>query len=108
MSTTLDTSHFDKSWLKLDALENMYPMLVAADTSHFDRSALKADALENRVFMLVTADTSHSPIAPCSSLEQSPLLFGDHLMHSLTASFSFSADFGLNLNTAVARLRKYR
>ena len=36
--TTLDTSHFEMSPLKLVASENMRLMSATLDTSHFDRS----------------------------------------------------------------------
>ena len=129
VSVTADTSHFDRSWLKADAAENMYLMLVTADTSHCDRSWLKADAPENMDLMLVTADTSHfdnswlkadahqnmslilvtaetsqSPIGPCGPWEQSPI--GDILIHSSTAPRSSSLDSGLD--AAEISVRKYR
>ena len=60
MSVTADTSHFDRSWLKVEALKNMFAILVTADTSHFDRSWLKVDAPRNMYVMSVTADTSQA------------------------------------------------
>ena len=59
MAVTADTSsHFDRSWLKAEARENMDPMAVTADTSfNFDRSWLKVDARENMGPM--SAGTSH-------------------------------------------------
>ena len=71
-------------------------------TSHFDRSWLNLDAPENMVAMSVTADTSQSPIDPCGLSEQFPI--GDVLIHSLTASRSSSLDSGLN--AAKARVRE--
>ena len=94
MFVTADTSHFDRSWLKADARENMDAMLVTADTRHFDRSWLNSDAPENMDIMLVTADTSQSPIDPCGPSEQSPV--GDISTHFLTAAWSCSVDCGLN------------
>ena len=56
MLITVDTSQFDRSWLKADARENISDIKPTADTSHFDRSWLKADARENMALMSVTAD----------------------------------------------------
>ena len=102
MSVTADTSHFDRSWLKVDARENMNAMSVTAETSHFDRSALKADAYANMDAMLVTVDTSQSPIGPCGPSAQFPI--GDVLIHLLTAARSCSLDSALNASKA--RVRK--
>ena len=97
MLVTAETSHFDKSWLKADAPENMNPIFKTAATSHFDRSWLKADAPANRSSMSVMADTSQSAIGPYN--KESPL--GDSLMHSLTAVLSVSLDSGRNAAAVV-------
>ena len=119
MLVTVDTSHFDRSWLKLEALSNMPAMLVTADTSHFDRSWLKAEVKWNIFAILVTADTSHCDrswlkleallnnplisatpetfhawIDPYETSEQSPT--SDSLIHSEKAAMSSSFDCGLN------------
>ena len=93
MSVTADTSHFDRSWLNLDAPVNINAMLVTADTSHLDRSWLNSDARWNKPCMSLMADTSQVRIDPCGFLEQSPI--SDVLKHSLIASRSSSLDSGL-------------
>merc|ERR1719201_2227563 len=65
MIVTLETSHFERSWLNLDAELNMVAMVVTLDTSHLERSPLNDDAVKNKLSILVTLDTSH--------LERSPL-----------------------------------
>ena len=47
MSVTLDTSHFEMSWLKATAFWNIAYMFVTLDTAHFEISWLKAAALWN-------------------------------------------------------------
>jgi len=44
MSATAETSHKERSWLKVVASANMAYMLVMAKTSHDERSWLKAVA----------------------------------------------------------------
>ena len=94
MLVTADTSHLDISWLNLSAPVNIDAMSVTADTSHFDRSWLKVEAEANIRSMYLTADTSQSPIDPCGPSEKSPI--GDILIHSSTAAWSSDSDCGLN------------
>ena len=77
----------------------MYAMSDTADTSHFDRSWLKAEAFQNIIPISVTCETSQSAIGPrADPSSQSPI--GDSLIHILTAAWSFSLDFGLNAPVA--------
>ena len=59
ISTTWDTSHLDKSWLKDLAPRNITFVSRTLDTSHLDRSWLNDCAASNIILMLVTRDTSH-------------------------------------------------
>ena len=86
ISVTDDTSHADRSWLKVITLLNILLISVTDDTSHADRSWLKCQVCLNMLCISVTADTSHDAIGPCEPLEQSPT--GDRSMHALIAPLS--------------------
>ena len=101
ISTTLDTSHFERSPLNEVAPANIAPMVVTPDTSHFEMSPLNELASSNILPMLVTLDTSHSSIGPCGPLVQSP--FRDNFRHLTTALLSSGLDCGENTSVGWGR-----
>ena len=100
MLVTADTSHFDRSWLKTDAPENVATISVVRDTSHFEISKLKSTAPLKIEDMSLTLDTSHAQIGPCWPLGQLP--FSEDWRHAETPRLRSSLDCGEN---AAVRVR---
>ena len=63
MSATCEVSHPERSWLKEEASENMYPMLVTPETSHPEMLPLNAWAPSNMPAMSVTCPRSGMSVA---------------------------------------------
>ena len=67
MSSTLDTSHFDRSLLNDTATMNINCMFSTLDTSHFEMSPSNDSALANMLFISTTCDTSHFEMSPLNA-----------------------------------------
>ena len=94
ISSTPDTSHFDRSPLNDVAPRNVPRMFFTLDTSHLEMSLSNNLARANMRLMSVTRDTSQVPIGPCGPLKHLP--FGDSLRHASTALLSCTRDAGEN------------